>query len=246
MTSRVLVAGGSGPIGQAIVRALHERGSAVFLHYRAGRERAERLIAELPDGPPVVAAPADLLDAVALNRLVADSEDALDGTLTAVVNAAWPVHGGGRLAAASSESLEGSLDGLRMHHNLCRAVLPSLRASAGSLVFLGGALAHRRHPGLGLYSLGKAAAESLCLTLALEEGRFGVRVNVVAPGRVDLGGTDAEEDPDFAALEVIARRRRALPLPTAEQVADVVAGLINPELAGLTGQVLAVTGGEQW
>lgn len=246
MTARVLVAGGSGPIGRAVVRVLHERGSAVAVQYRGGRDRAERLIADLPDGVPVVAHCADLLDPAALTRLVAEAEDALDGTLTAVVNAAWPAHGGGRLAGASSEALEESLDGLRMHHNLCRAVLPSLRASAGSLVFLGGALAHRRHPGLGLYSLGKAAAESLCLTLALEEGRFGVRVNVVAPGRVDTGVEDPEEDPDFAALEVIARRRRALPLPTSEQVAAVVVGLINPESAGLTGQVLAVTGGEQW
>ena len=86
------------------------------------------------------------------------------------MNCAWPSHASAPIAEAGPALRESALDGLRTQLNLAAACVPSLRQSAGSFVMLGGALAHRRHPGLGLYSLSKAAAESACLTMALEEG----------------------------------------------------------------------------
>lgn len=246
MIGRVLVAGGSGPLGRAISTELSGRGYAVAVHYRHGQSRAEEVVSALGKAAPHCALAADLLRKDSAEGLVHDAEEALGGRLDGVVNCAWPSHASGPLSEAPQEQFEASLDGVRAHLNLCRAALPSLRLTAGAIVFLGGALAHRRHPGLGMYSLGKAAAENACLTLALEEGKWGVRVNVIAPGRVNIGPDLADEDEAFAALEAIAVKRRSGPLPTPPQIASLAAFLVSPDSQAITGQVVAVAGGEQW
>lgn len=243
---RILVAGATGPIGAAISHTLAGGGASLALQYRSRRTSAEDLLANL-DGTGHVVLAADLLDPDTAPELIARAEGSLGGPLTALVNCAWPSHTSTRLAEASPQAIEESLDGMRAHLNLCRAAMPGLRATAGAVVFLGAGLVHRRHPGLGLYALGKAAAENASLTMALEEGPHGVRVNVIAPGRVDIGlGDLVEADPDFASLDVIGAQRRVLPLPTPRQIADLVAYLVGPEATAVTGQVISVSGGEQW
>ncbi|MCV2394374.1 SDR family oxidoreductase [Actinotalea sp. M2MS4P-6] len=246
MSGRVLVAGGTGPLGRAVVAELLDEGFAVAVHYRRDADGAAATVAAArADGRSAVAVGGDLL--AESRRVVGEAAEALSGPLTAVVNCAWPAHGSAPVDAYDDDDLERSLDGVRVHLRLCRAALPQLRSTRGSVVFVSGALVHRRGPGLALYSLGKAAAESACRTLALEEGPHGVRVNVVAPGRVDIGAGDlAEEDAAFAALEQVSRLRRVLPLPTPADVARTVGLLLGPSSAALTGQVLAVAGGEPW
>jgi NAD(P)-dependent dehydrogenase (short-subunit alcohol dehydrogenase family) len=243
----VLVAGGSGAIGVAIASHLGSRGYSIAVHYRSGRDRAESVVAGLPGPHPHIAVGVDLLDRGATERAVADAERALEGPLTAVVNSAWPTFASSRISDLEQDDIDAGFAAVRGHLNLCAAVVRSLRKTRGSLVLLGGALAHRRHPSLGLYSLTKAAAESATLTLALEEGRYGIRANVVAPGRVDIGVGDlTESDAAYASLDAIGALRRSLPLPTADEVAHTVAFLIGPESTAITGQVIATAGGEQW
>lgn len=245
--STVLVAGATGPIGRAVCRTLASRGHRVVAHFRSSGDSADRLVAELGVAGGHVAIGADLLAPGAAERLVREARPAPGDPLTAVVNCAWPQHGSAPLLAPDDgHLLERSLDGVRAHLSLCRAAMADLRRTQGALVLLGGALASRLHPGLGHYSIGKAAATTATLAIALEEGRHGVRANVVAPGRVDVGDGDlAESDPAFAALDHIGRERRALrDLPTPDDVAGVVAALLGNDGVALTGQVLGVAGGE--
>ena len=97
------------------------------------------------------------------------------------------------------------------------------------------------------YSAAKAGIQGLTKTLAIELGRFGVRVNCVAPGFIATAMTQqtAErvgmsfEDFQAAAAEQIPLKRVGQP----EDVAGVIAFLSSDDAAYVTGQVIYVSGG---
>lgn len=244
---RVLVAGATGPIGTAIAHELAAHGHRVAVHCRSRRDAADRLAASLPGsaGAPHAVVQVDLADAAAVDaalaRLAAEWGDIDD-----LVNAAWPAVPSATVADADGAAVDAAFAGARGHVNLCRAVLPALRRARGAVVLIGGALSTRLHPGLGLFGAGKAAATTLTHVLALEEGRHGVRANVISPGRVATDDGDlAESDPTFAALDEIGALRRVLPLPTPQDIARTVRWLLGPDATAVTGQTIALAGGER-
>src|SRR3546814_5934223 len=67
-------------------------------------------------------------------------------------------------------------------HRLSRLALPQLRTHARSDIIIISSIATLGHAANGApYNMAKAAGEALALTLAKEEVRYGVRVNIVAP-----------------------------------------------------------------
>ena len=71
-------------------------------------------------------------------------------------------------------------------HHLCRLVLPSMRTRPRGDIVMVSSVATSHHSANGApYNMGKAALEALAFTLAKEERRHGIHVNVVAPGLVD-------------------------------------------------------------
>jgi NAD(P)-dependent dehydrogenase (short-subunit alcohol dehydrogenase family) len=92
--------------------------------------------------------------------------------------------------------------------------------------------------------MGKAAEEALALTLAKEELRNGIRVNIVAPGLVDtsmgqklmkaVAGVD-----DLRALDASMPFGRVC---QPEDVANVVAWVVGPGSSYVTGQKINVDG----
>jgi len=87
------------------------------------------------------------------------------------------------------------------------------------------------------YSAAKAGLIGAAKALSKELGRFGITVNVVAPGMVDT---------DMMPKEAVARLLDGVPLGRAgrpEEVAAAVRFLVGPDAAYITGQVLGVNGG---
>jgi len=120
----------------------------------------------------------------------------------------------------------------------CRAALPALRASGAGRVVLvasvsGAVMAMR---GEVAYGTAKAALVGLARSLAVDEARHGVTVNVVAPGWVATGSQTAAEAEEGVATP--AGRSG-----TSEEVASAIAWLATPAAAYVTGQVLVVDGG---
>jgi NAD(P)-dependent dehydrogenase (short-subunit alcohol dehydrogenase family) len=130
-------------------------------------------------------------------------------------------------------------------HHLSQAVLPSMRTrDRGDIVFISSAATLTHAANGGPYNMGKAAEEALALTLAKEELRNGIRVNIVAPGLVDtsmgqklmkaVAGVD-----DLRALDASMPFGRVC---QPEDVANVVAWVVGPGSSYVTGQKINVDG----
>ena len=92
------------------------------------------------------------------------------------------------------------------------------------------------------YGIAKAAVIHMTRMLAIEWAEHGIRVNAVAPGRVDTpsrAGSLARPGYREAALGRIPLRR----FGTAEEVAAAVSYLVSPAAAYVTGQTLVLDGG---
>jgi NAD(P)-dependent dehydrogenase (short-subunit alcohol dehydrogenase family) len=125
---------------------------------------------------------------------------------------------------------------------LLRSAVGPLKATGGGAVVLVSSInAERGKAGQANYAASKAGLIGLAKTAALELGRYGIRVNVVAPGWVDTPMT-AVLAPEFRqrALEETALARVGTP----GDVAGPVLFLCSPLSRHITGQVLRVDGGQ--
>jgi NAD(P)-dependent dehydrogenase (short-subunit alcohol dehydrogenase family) len=96
--------------------------------------------------------------------------------------------------------------------------------------------------GRSAYGIAKAAVIHMTRMLAVEWAEHGIRVNAVAPGRVDTpsrAGSLAEPGYRDAALGRIPLHR----FGAAEEVAGAVSYLVSPEASYITGQTLTLDGG---
>lgn len=232
---RVLVAGAAGGIGTATVATLHAAGMRVAAVDRVGA--AEIPVSEAPDTWIL----ADLSDPDACTEAVAGARAALGG-IDALVHAAGVARDGvlWKLSAAAwRETLSVNLESAFW---LCRAAVPLLRdAGGGAIVLVSSINGERGKFGQSAYAASKAGLHGLARSLARETGRFGIRVNVVAPGmiRSDMTASLPQSAIDAAIQESCLGR-----IGEPEDVADVIAFLLSDAARHITGQVLRVDGGQ--
>jgi NAD(P)-dependent dehydrogenase (short-subunit alcohol dehydrogenase family) len=243
-----VVAGGSGGIGAAIVRAFAHAGSNVAFSYNRNREAAGALEAEFAGAaaPTIEAFQLSLEDAGAVRACLAEIRSRLH-RIHSVIYAAGPATPigfvGGLTEAQWVETFR-----LDTHacFNLVNAALPILKEQSGGSITAITTTQYSRHvPMSVLSSAPKAAIESMMQVAAREYGRYGVRANSVRSGWLD-GGKFA----DGIGGQVSEKTKQAIiasiplgALGNPADVANAVLFLSSREARYITGEALSVDGG---
>lgn len=125
--------------------------------------------------------------------------------------------------------------------NWNRVLLPAMMLQGqGAIVLMSSVSAIKGNRGQTAYAASKAAMMGLARSLACEVGRFGIRVNCLAPGLIDSGMTQAVPESKLKAMrQEIPLRRLGHP----HEVAKAAEFLIGENSHYLTGQTLILDGG---
>jgi NAD(P)-dependent dehydrogenase (short-subunit alcohol dehydrogenase family) len=126
---------------------------------------------------------------------------------------------------------------------LCgQAAIPALAAAGGgAIVNIGSVNGLAASPGLAAYNAAKGGLHLLTMTMALELGRRGIRVNAIAPGHIASHPQLYANDPDalWSFTEGCPIGRVGQP----EDIAAVALFLASDDAAFVTGSVLLADGG---
>lgn len=240
------VVGGTGGLGAAACHALARDWSGVAVGYRSSRAKAEDVAAVLPGGCEGLAVPCDLADAGSITAAVSTTRERFGGVGTVVfasgVAIEQPyVHAIGE--AAWREVIETELIGLT---RVVAATLPVFREQGhGNFVIVVSVANYAYPPGDALSSVPKAGMEALGRAIAKEEGRFGIRANMVAPGIIEAGlGSHFLETLYTPAVWESQKRKIALRrFGGGAEIGEAIAFLASDRAAYITGQTLIVDGG---
>ena len=246
---------GIGPgMGRSIAVGFAQHGVQVALAARR-QDRLDTVAEEVRAlGGRPVAVPTDITDPDACTRLVDACLDAF-GRLDILVQNAHHEGDWARVADADPDSwreiFEINFFGA-LH--LVQRVLPPMRAQGDGRIVLVNSGASVRFPvTMGAYATSKSALATLTRVLAQEVGADGIRVNGVFLGPVQgenlfRSGRTAAERAGASFHDWLAAKAGELPLgtiPTPDQCAGSVLFLASDLAAPVTGQHLAVNGG-QW
>jgi 3-oxoacyl-[acyl-carrier protein] reductase len=232
-----LVTGGTRGIGLATVRALAEAGATVVL---TGRDEAKAKEAAAAVEGEVSGQALDVTDAKAVST---------------VVRGVAKEHGRLDIVVANAGVLEDALLGMikedlvdRMLstnvggtiHTVQAAARAMMRKKTGAIVVLASIVGEKGSAGQTAYAASKAAVGNIARSASKELGRYGIRVNGVAPGVIETAMTG------HLGAEVISGRIEDTPLGRLGkpgEVAKAIRFLVSDEASFITGQVLGVDGG---
>jgi acetoacetyl-CoA reductase/3-oxoacyl-[acyl-carrier protein] reductase len=226
-----LVAGGGGGIGGAVASLLLAAGARVV-----SLDRPER-----PGPAGATSRGCDLADSAAVTEAVGGAAGE-QGRLDIVVHCAGTTRDGVLWKLSDEDWRVVLATNLDSAFYLLRASVPALRAAGGGTVVLVSSInGERGKPGQANYAASKAGMNALTRTAARELGRFGIRVNAVAPGWIETPMTASLP----AELRARAQAETALGrVGGAGDVAQAVLFLASDLSRHVTGQVLRVDGGQ--
>lgn len=237
----VVVTGGSGGIGSALVQRFVSEGAFVYS-------------LDLPTSP----APPSLPSSLAIPCDVSSLPSVTSAMRTILAHSHGKCHVLVNNAAAfvlksCEDTTEADWDrtlavNIKGYSNMMAAALPAMKAGGGgAIVNISSVSAFYLQKNFVPYSTSKAAQLHLTRLVARDEGPHGVRVNAVCPGFIftDLTrkhamgvGRSVEEVRDEMAADTILKR-----MGRPEEVCGAVAFLASEEASFITGTTLVVDGG---
>jgi NAD(P)-dependent dehydrogenase (short-subunit alcohol dehydrogenase family) len=245
LTDRVaVITGGDSGIGRAVALAYAREGADVVLAYLEGEEEDGQETARLVQdaGRRAVTVPGDLTDEAACDALVERAVSELGRIDILVNNAAYQMAQPGGIADITTEQLDRVMKtNLYALFWLCQKALPHMPAG-GCIINTSSVQASSPSPELLDYATTKAGIANFTRGLAAMVAGDGIRVNSVAPGPIWTPLIPATMPP-----EKVASFGEQTPLGRAGQPAEVATAFVflaSPESSYITGEVIAVTGGQ--
>lgn len=242
-----LVTGGSRGIGRAISLRLAHDGATVAVGYRRDAAAARETVDSITAAGGRADAYAGSVESLDDCHALADAVLAAHGFVDILVCNAGIASRGRTIVDTDPAEMERVV---RTHafgaFYLCQLLVPQMRArERGDVVVVSSVATSRAAPGGAPYMMGKAALEAMAATLALEEQRHGIHVNVVAPGLVvtEMGDRLARAHTGVAGAAELDATAPYGRVCRPEDVADVVGYLVSDQASYLNGQRIAVDGG---
>lgn len=244
-----LVTGASRGIGRGIALALAKAGADIAVNYTRDGDAAAETVAEIQAlGRKAKAYQASVTDEDACAAMVAAIE-ADFGPMSILVNNAGIASRGRSVADTDAAEVEKLL---AIHavgaHRLSRLALPQLRQHDRSDIVIISSIATLHHAANGApYNMAKAAGEALALTLAKEEVKNGVRVNIVAPSLTvsDMGERLARAITGNDDIHHLDTKFPFGRVPTPDDVAAAVVWFVSEANPYCSGQKLNIDGAGQ-
>ncbi len=252
----VVVTGGGNNIGRAITLAFAAEGCNVAIAElnQAAGERVAGEVRALKSGATATVIDVDVTDRAKTDAMVTEAIALMGSVDVLVNNVGWTID---RLFMEKSrdEHVKEVDVNLWGAINCIHAVLPHMIDRQGGAVVSissdAGRIGEYRE---AVYSACKAGVIALSKSLARENGRHGVRFNMVCPGltvppQSEVAGTDsmwAQGMEELFTDEVVERVKRTYPLRrigSAQEVANAVVFLASDAASFITGQTLSVSGG---
>ncbi len=236
-----IVTGAAQGIGEAYARALAAEGASVVvadLNRELGETVAKQIVS---DGGSAAFQEVDVAEPDSALELAAFTIDRFGGVEHLVNNAA--IYGGMKLDSLltvpwdyykkfMSVNMDGAL-------NVCRAVVPHMRAAGGSIVNQSSTAAWVYS---NFYGLAKVGINGLTQQLAFELGWSKIRINAIAPGPIDTEATRT-----VTPGNIVSDMVKRIPLQrmgTPDDLVGMCLFLLSDEASWITGQIFNVDGGQ--
>ncbi|MFY9751853.1 MAG: SDR family oxidoreductase [Candidatus Acidiferrales bacterium] len=236
-----LITGGSRGIGKGIAIGLAREGVRVAISYRSNKTAAQNLLRQIQSqGAECFAVEADATDPEKVQFLV-DTVVSRFSRLDILVNNVGEFNWKPVAETTIAEWQQVLASNLLSVFYACKAVIPAMRRQHWGRIINLGAVGAERGFGqatISAYAAAKAAVVSFSRSLAIEEAKHGVTVNVINPSNIDEKDLTIEE-----ARRIRDARSPIGRPPSAEDVAAAVKYFASDSAEYITGQVLNVSGG---
>jgi len=224
---KVLVTGATGSLGEAIVKEFAERGYFVYIHYNSNREKAQNILKEIDNHGEILTFDIkntedvkDKLKDIEVDVLINNSGITRDNLFFWMSDEEW------------EDVIETNLNGI---FRVTKAIVPKMiRKKNCAIVNISSISGIAGNAGQTNYSASKGAIISFTKSLALELGRYKIRVNCVAPGLIE---SEMTKDLDKSIAKSIPLRRYGEP----KEVANAV--YFASTNSYLTAEVINISGG---
>jgi len=245
---RVLITGGTSGMGEATAQSFARAGARVVINGR-NHQRARAIIIAAKRQPGSIAfVDGDIGERKKCDLIVTEAVGILGG-LDVVVNSAGIIYH----ATAEETTDEQWLQTMNVNVNgmfyICRASLPHLKSSRGTIINIASdaALTGSRH--LTAYCASKGAVLQMTRAMALDYAPAGIRIIPVCPGDVDTPMLRGEfSDRGLDAEVGLLESAQAVPLNrvcSAQEVADMVLFACSDSARFITGYPLVLDGGNR-
>ncbi len=242
LKDKVAIITGSGRgIGAVTARALAEEGAKVVITDIDPKTTEATRAALVADGYAAIGVVCDVTDEAQVNALVARTVEEFGAVHILVNNAGFPRDNYiTKMPEQDWDSVVGVI--LKGAYNCSRAVVPHFMEQKWGRVINISSRAYLGNPGQTNYAAAKAGIIGFTRALGMEQGRFNVTVNAIAPGFIATEMIEAL--PNYDRIKSRALAMNTVPrLGTERDIANGVVFLASEAAEYISGETLHITGG---